>query len=308
MTITGKYPVFGRNSAAIRGFVARSHLKWLWDCAGLEVFENCTISDLAPTDMDAASLLTHANDAALIGLDHGPTNGDGVGYSSTSGVRTNGPFAEDSAVREDSRSAPGTAPIRPRTGPGLSMLKRLHNWTPLIPESQTIFDDLKFDQHTRACLPISAPNAPDLFSRICAVTEFLALNLPGILHSCSGRRTNDRFSMEASNCDPIPTLWSLNSVPPLSVLTEVESNFPQKWLSGVQSILDQTTIHASIHLPSHFIAKSIGFTMPRTNGPTACSGHKRKFLDATSIFRVCFMEYGASRNSGWAAGFHEAHR
>ncbi|KAJ6504464.1 hypothetical protein DFH09DRAFT_1335265 [Mycena vulgaris] len=80
------------------------------------------------------------------------------------------------------------------------------------------------------------------------VTEFLAVKLPGILRNTKKlpSQTEHWFSPDLPNCDPA-TLWSLNSIPPLFFLMELEEDFPQKWLNGAKSILDP--LNNSLRLP-----------------------------------------------------------
>ncbi|KAF8206014.1 hypothetical protein K438DRAFT_1963788 [Mycena galopus ATCC 62051] len=58
--------------------------------------------------------------------------------------------------------------------------------------------------------------------------------------------TDHWFSFEPPNCDSIPTLWS-NSIPALSLLRELENDYPQKWMNGAISVLDP--LQKSIRLP-----------------------------------------------------------
>ncbi|KAJ7084923.1 hypothetical protein C8R44DRAFT_894034 [Mycena epipterygia] len=100
-------------------------------------------------------------------------------------------------------------------------------------------DAREFPPFLKATLP-----RPDL-----SITEFIAMKLPEILkgHKTMLKHTEDWFSTDLPNCDPITTLWSLNSIPPHSFLCELENDFPQKWLNGAKSIVDP--LDRSLRLP-----------------------------------------------------------
>ncbi|KAJ7708872.1 hypothetical protein B0H17DRAFT_1191367 [Mycena rosella] len=85
---------------------------------------------------------------------------------------------------------------------------------------------------------------PDL-----SVTDLLAVKLPGITEKLSNnfRKTKGWFSTDLPNCDPLTSLWSLKSTPSISLLRELEHDFPQEWLNGAKSVLHP--FNNSLRLP-----------------------------------------------------------
>ncbi|KAJ6487485.1 hypothetical protein C8R47DRAFT_1216254 [Mycena vitilis] len=108
------------------------------------------------------------------------------------------------------------------------------------------------------------------------VTEFLELKLPSISSTWKKTWTKDWFSKDPPNCDAL-MLWSLDSIPPLHFVRELDHDFPQQWLNGNRSIRDPLNI--SLCLPlctiSFFIkihellAASLPMDAPLPESPTA---------------------------------------
>ncbi|KAJ6596450.1 hypothetical protein B0H10DRAFT_1960191 [Mycena sp. CBHHK59/15] len=110
------------------------------------------------------------------------------------------------------------------------------------------------DAFIAACKKIPPTLAATLPSPAISVTTFLAIKLPGILPNMDNvpKQTEDWFSSELPNCDPIPALWSVNSIPPDYFLRELESDSAQKWLNGAKSIRDPS--NNSLRLPLFALA------------------------------------------------------
>ncbi|KAJ7167800.1 hypothetical protein C8R46DRAFT_1270204 [Mycena filopes] len=105
-----------------------------------------------------------------------------------------------------------------------------------IEVSDAFTDATKIPKTLRATLPNPA----------ISVTEFLAIKLPGLLEKPVGQ-IHDWFSTDLPNCDPIPTLWALKSVPPRFFVAELIHGLPQEWLNGAKSICDPR--QPSLRLP-----------------------------------------------------------
>ncbi|KAJ7691333.1 hypothetical protein B0H17DRAFT_1133854 [Mycena rosella] len=65
----------------------------------------------------------------------------------------------------------------------------------------------------------------------------MAVKLPGIAEKLPNnfRKTKGWFSTDLPNCDPLTSLWSLKSTPSISLLRELEHDFPQEWLNGAKA-------------------------------------------------------------------------
>ncbi|KAJ7165736.1 hypothetical protein C8R46DRAFT_1219524 [Mycena filopes] len=108
-----------------------------------------------------------------------------------------------------------------------------------IEVSDAFTDVSKLPKTLRATLPNPA----------MSVTDFLAVKLPGVLDTFekSVGQIHDWFSTDSPNCDPIPALWALKSIPPSFFVAELVHGLPQQWLNGAKSIRDPR--QPSLRLP-----------------------------------------------------------
>ena len=109
-----------------------------------------------------------------------------------------------------------------------------------------------------------------------SVTEFLSLVFPRTLDTKhrKSNQTDPWFSTDLPNCDNIiSTLWTSKSLPSPSLLLELDSELPQRWLNGTCSIVDPLDNHSvSRYTRSHSTRRFIPSVTTRPNGLVVCLG------------------------------------
>ncbi|KAJ7633764.1 hypothetical protein B0H17DRAFT_1149879 [Mycena rosella] len=79
-----------------------------------------------------------------------------------------------------------------------------------------------------------------------SVTDLLAVKFPGIAEKLPNTSAmKGWFSTDLPNCDSLTSLWSLKSTPSISLLHELEHDFPQEWLNGAKAKAPQAYGEAS---------------------------------------------------------------